>query len=89
MDPHGETTGNNTRVEIYKCCDNYCGKIVELKFPYYSADDTGGMAGQPKVDRINPDASLRTRPLFGLNMLEGFGYTGGNVWKGGTILCTG
>ncbi len=43
------------------------------------------MAGQPQVDRNNPDPDLRTRPALGLQLLEGFGYSGGNVWKGGTI----
>jgi uncharacterized protein (DUF2147 family) len=79
------TAGNNSRVEIFKCGNNYCGKLAELKNPNYPADDKGGMAGQPKVDRLNPDPNLKTRPLLGLRMLEGFGYSGGNVWKGGTI----
>ncbi len=79
------TTDNNSRVEIFKCGDNYCGKIVELKNPNYSANDKRGMAGQPKVDRNNPDPDLKTRPLLGLQVLEGFGYSGENVWKGGTI----
>jgi uncharacterized protein (DUF2147 family) len=79
------TTDNNSRVEIFKCGKNYCGKIVELKNPNYPADDKRGMAGQPKVDRNNPDPDLKTRPLLGLQMLEGFTYSGGNVWKGGRI----
>ncbi len=79
------TTGNNSKVEIFKCGKNYCGKIVELKYPNYADGDEGGMAGQPKVDRNNPDPDLKTRPLLGLQMLEGFTYSGGNVWKGGRI----
>jgi uncharacterized protein (DUF2147 family) len=79
------TTDNDSRVEIFKYGKNYCGKFVELKYPKYSANDKRGMAGQPKVDRNNPDQDLRTRPLLGLQMLEGFGYSGGDVWKGGTI----
>jgi len=79
------TTKNNSKVEIFKCGENYCGKIVELKNPNYRADDKRGMGGQPKVDRLNPDPDLKTRPLLGLNMLEGFSYSGGNVWEGGTI----
>ncbi len=79
------TAGNNSNVEIFKCGDNYCGQLVELKYPNYPADDKGGMACQPKVDRNNPDANLQSRPILGLQMLEGFTYYGGNVWKGGTI----
>ncbi len=78
-------TAGSTRIEIFKCGDNYCGKIVELKNPNYSANDKRGMAGQPKVDRNNPDPDLKTRPILGLLMLEGFTYSGGNVWKGGKI----
>ncbi len=75
----------NTKVEIFMCDKSYCGKIVELKNPNYPADDKRGMAGQTKVDRNNPDPDLRTRPLLRLQMLEGFTYSGGNVWKGGKI----
>jgi uncharacterized protein (DUF2147 family) len=78
-------TAGSTRTEIFKCGENYCGKIVELKEPNFPADDKRGMAGQPKVDRNNPDPDLKTRPVLGLQMLEGFTYSGGNVWKGGRI----
>lgn len=78
------TAGNN-KIEIFKCDKKYCGKIVELKNPNYSANDKGGMAGQPKVDRDNPDPDLKSRPLLGLLMLEGFSCYGGSVWKGGRI----
>lgn len=64
---------------------NIVVKLVELKFPTYSADTKDGLAGQPEIDRLNPDPEFKTRPLIGLNMLEDFGYSGGNVWKGGTI----
>ncbi len=76
---------NSAKIKIFKCGKNYCGKIVELKNPNYPADDKRGMAGQPKVDRNNPDPDLKTRPALGLLMLEGFTYSGGNIWKSGTI----
>ncbi len=79
------TKGDNSKVEVFKCGENYCGKIVELKNPNFPADDKEGRAGQPKVDKNNPDPDLRTRPLLGLQLLEGFIYSGGNVWKGGRI----
>ena len=67
------TTNNTSRVEIFKCGNSYCGKLAELKYPNYSTRDKRGMAGQPKVDRNNPDPDLKTRPLLGLQVLEGFG----------------
>lgn len=54
------------------------GHVVWLKDPQ-------GADGQPKVDRLNPDASLRSRPVMGLAVLTGFHYAGNNVWEGGTV----
>ncbi|MBD3669968.1 MAG: DUF2147 domain-containing protein [Gammaproteobacteria bacterium] len=77
-------TGDKTsRVEIKPCGDEYCGTIVWLEEPAYPADDE--MAGEPKVDRNNPNESLQGRPILGLPMLEGFHYAGDGVWKDGTI----
>lgn len=39
----------------------------------------------PRLDANNPDASLRKRPLVGLQVLRGFHYAGALVWKGGTL----
>ena len=78
------TTDNESTVEIYKCGDHYCGKIVALEEPIYPADDDQGMAGKPKVDRENPDPALRTRPALGLVIMEGFSFNG-KIWSGGTI----
>ncbi len=39
------TTDNKSRVEIFKCGKEYCGKIAKLKNPTYPADDERGMAG--------------------------------------------
>lgn len=63
-------------IEIYQQDGKYFGRIVALKEPLYPADDEGGQAGQPKVDRNNPDESLRDRPVIGLNLLRGFSYKG-------------
>ncbi len=78
------TSGNPT-IEIFRCGENYCGKIAKLERPNYPADDEGGMAGQPRVDLNNPDPNLRTRPLLGMQLCEGFTYSGGDVWKSGRI----
>ena len=79
------TPENDCKIEIFKCGDKYCGRIVWLKEPYYPADDDGGMAGRPIVDRENLNPDLRTRPLIGLQIMEGFSYIGENVWEKGTI----
>jgi len=72
------TDGDESVVEIYKCDDAYCGKIVWLKEPLTEK-------GEKKTDQNNTDESLRDREIIGLNIVEGFKYDGDNEWKGGTI----
>ena len=79
------TAENKSKIEIFKCGDKYCGRIAELKEPNYTADDKDGPVGQPKIDRKNPDPSLRTHTLLGLELMHGFSYSGDNVWAGGKI----
>jgi len=64
-------------VEITKKGDKYFGKIVWIK-------DPKGTEGTVKTDQKNPDASLRTRPILGLEILKDFIYDDGK-WTDGTI----
>ena len=82
-DPEGE--GGQAHIEIVEEEGRYHGRIVWLEEPVYPPDDEEGMAGEPKVDRENPDPSLQTRPIMGLRLMEGFSYAGDGEWKGGTI----
>ncbi|MDY6909412.1 MAG: DUF2147 domain-containing protein [Thermodesulfobacteriota bacterium] len=69
------TQGGKAKVEIFKCGAAYCGKIIWFDESAY-----------PTVDRNNPEESLRSRPLLGLQMLKGFTYSADNgTWEGGTI----
>ncbi len=79
------TPENDCKIEIFKNGSKYYGRIAWLKEPLYPVDDGGGMAGRPVVDRENPNPSLRSRPLIGLRLMEGFIYVGKNVWGKGTI----
>jgi len=79
------TADKDAKIEFYKCGSEYCGKMVFLEEPNFPSDDKEGMAGQPRVDRYNPDPKLRNRPLLGMTFIEGFRYTGDNTWKGGRI----
>ena len=65
-------------VEIYKSGNVYNGKIVWLKNP--TRPD-----GSPAVDDKNPNKSLRTRKLMGLNMLSNLKSNGKGEFSGGTI----
>jgi uncharacterized protein (DUF2147 family) len=40
--------------------------------------------GKPAVDKDNPDSKLKSRPLMGLNLLEGLKFDSG-MWEDGTI----
>lgn len=68
-------------VEVYKQGDVFNGKIVWLQNPT-EAD------GTPAKDGNNPDKSLRSRQLIGLNMLHGLKkdgskYAGGKIYDPG------
>jgi uncharacterized protein (DUF2147 family) len=77
------TDNDDSVVEISRCGDRFCGRIISLREPTYAAKDPE--AGKPQHDRENPDKSLRARPLVGLELLKGFTYSGDGEWEGGTI----
>lgn len=52
----------------------FAARIVWLKQARYPADDPHGMAGQPLVDRHNPDPGKRDRPMIGLRMIKDLDY---------------
>ena len=79
------TPENKSKIKILKCGDKYCGRLATLKEPNYPADDKEGMAGKPKVDRKNPNLEFRAHHLVGLQLMQGFSYSGGNIWEGGKI----
>jgi uncharacterized protein (DUF2147 family) len=79
------TAEGKARVEIVKHDGIYDGRIVWLKEPVYPADDKGGMAGKPKVDRENPDKALQDQPILGLPLIQDFKYAGDNAWDDGHI----
>jgi uncharacterized protein (DUF2147 family) len=75
----------DARIEIFKCGEKYCGKIVWLKDPNYPAGSTEGAPGTPKLDHNNPDPAHRSRPVFGLQIMKDFVFSGDGLWKGGTV----
>ncbi len=79
------TPEKDCKIEIFRSGSKYYGRIVWLKEPLYPADDDRGMAGRPIADCENPNPGLRSRPLIGLRLMEGFSYVGRNVWGKGTI----
>jgi uncharacterized protein (DUF2147 family) len=81
--PVGEwvTEGGKARVRIEPCAadaDRLCGTIT------WSYRPAGAPAG-PLLDRHNREEGLRSRPILGLPLLQGFAPTGADAWGGGTI----
>lgn len=60
-------------VEVYSCGENLCGKLTKLLL--------NQTAGPGAKDVNNPDKSLRSRTILGMNILTGF-KAAGNEWKG-------
>ena len=65
------------RFEIFSCGDKLCGKITWLKEPLRN--------GKPKMDDLNPEPRMRTRPILGMVFMKDLVYAGGNKWDEGTI----
>jgi uncharacterized protein (DUF2147 family) len=78
-----KTDGGDSQLELFKCGDKICGKIVWLKVPKY-IDRNDGPVGKTKVDRKNPNPALRNRPILGLQVMSGFTAQGDNRWGKGT-----
>lgn len=67
------------QIEIFKCGDKYCGKVVWLAKP----TDKKGIA---RKDIKNPNALLRSRSLINMVFLENFAYdANANEWSGGLL----
>lgn len=62
----------DSRIQIYKQGNKYAGKIL-------------WGTGSDKKDSKNPDASLRSRDLIGLTLLNDFVFDGDATWADGTI----
>jgi len=74
-----EPSHGRARVKIDKIADKYYGKIVSLKEP------NDPEKGTPKVDKYNPDQSMRAVALKGYRILKDFTYKGKREWADGTI----
>jgi uncharacterized protein (DUF2147 family) len=66
------------KVQVFKRGGKYFGKIVWLKEPNTEE-------GNAKLDKENPDETLRSRPILGLEMLRDFVYDEDLVWEDGEI----
>ena len=66
------------KIQITRSADGkFYGKVVWLKEPLKN--------GKPKVDELNEDPKLRSRPRLGLPVLNGFVKDGDKKYTDGTI----
>ena len=77
-EPNGTwlTQTGGSRIRMADCGGALCGTIVWLKEP--NDPDTG----KPKLDKHNSDASKRTRPLIGVQIVLGMKPAGAGKWTG-------
>jgi len=74
-------------VRIQRHGEHYRGRLAWLAEARYPPGHPSGRAGEPVVDRHNPDPELRDRPLLGLTILEGLEYRDGR-WLNGHVYNT-
>ncbi len=74
INPSGEG-----QIQIYKRGNLFFGKLAWIKEPNDEA------TGKPKLDVKNPDKSLQSRPILGLELLKNFKFDGDDVYEDGTI----
>jgi uncharacterized protein (DUF2147 family) len=77
-----KTDGGDSQLELYKCGDKICGKIVWLKVPKY-IDSNDGPIGATKVNRKSPNPALRNQPILGLQVMKGLTAKESNKWEKG------
>jgi uncharacterized protein (DUF2147 family) len=75
----------DAKIDISKCGDKYCGKIVWIKEPNYPPGSKEGTPGTPKLDNNNPNPELKKVPRLGLEIMRDFEFSGDNLWKNGKI----
>ena len=62
-------------VRLAPCGGGLCGTVIGLRKPL-------DKQGKPKLDKENPNASLRGRPVIGLMILSNMQPIGDNRWNG-------
>src|SRR5690242_10975806 len=62
-------------VRVMPCGAGLCGRVVALKKPHDGK-------GRPRLDKENPNPSLRQRPVIGLTILSNMRASGQGKWAG-------
>lgn len=70
------TQKGDARIQITNCGPGICGKVVWLK------DAIDPETKKPMTDSKNPNASLASRPMVGVQLFIGMNPTGPGSWAG-------
>jgi uncharacterized protein (DUF2147 family) len=75
------STENNLLVEVYKCGNDFKAKVL-----WFDDSDDRSNPYNTRMDSNNPDHTLRTRKILGMEVLHGLAYnTGEDRWEDGRI----
>ena len=69
----------DAHIQVTKRDNKFFGKVIWIK------DPIDPETGKEKLDKLNPDESLRSRPRLGLEILTNFEYDGDDRWDSGKI----
>lgn len=87
------TYGNSAVIQIVPNGNRFDGTIVAVERTSFVPGDKSvdgidvpeALFGKPKTDVRNPYPALRSRPIQGLQIINGFRPDGGAVWTGASI----
>ncbi len=77
----GEWAGDTSILEVGEANGTLYARVVSILDPVYREGEKDGPVGATRVDVHNPDASLRSRPIVGIDLLSGYQYDHGK-WQG-------
>ena len=77
----GMWANESSILEVKRQADTLVAIIVAARDPFYLANEAFGPPGEKRRDDQNPDESLRSRTLIGLNLLSEYSYSG-KRWEG-------
>lgn len=70
------TEKGDARIQVSQCGSSLCGKVVWLR----EAIDPA--TGRPQTDSKNPNATLASRPMIGVQLFIGMNPAGPGRWAG-------
>jgi uncharacterized protein (DUF2147 family) len=77
-DPNGIwlSADGRVKVRVTNCHGALCGTVVWLKEPI------DPQTQRPRTDKLNADVNKRSRPMLGLQVVQGLQPVGSNRWSG-------